>query len=227
MISLTTLAELLLSTLAPPRCAACDEPIAPQRAFCPPCAATLVCATGARMHGGCIAAFDYGASIARAITRFKYEDRADLARVLAAMALRKRAELAAFAPEIVVPVPLHPTRLVERGFNQAVLLARPIAKSLGIPMAPRALVRTVATPRQALLARAARLRNVASAFHVLDAAAVRGRRVLLVDDVRATGATLAACTAPLLTAGAVAVCACVVASAENPGVPGATPENDA
>jgi ComF family protein len=216
---LSSLAELVLSVVAPPRCAACDEPVAWQRAFCLPCATTLVPATRV---SGCTAAFDYGASIARAIARFKYEDRPDLARVLAAMALRQVAELVAFGPEIVVPVPLHPTRLVERGFNQAVLLARPIARHLALPMAPRALLRTVATPQQALLTRGARLRNVARAFAVVDAAAVRGRRVLLVDDVRTTGATLAACTVPLVAAGAVAVQACVVASAQN----AALTEND-
>jgi ComF family protein len=208
---LTVLAELTLSVLAPPRCAACDEPIAPQRAFCAPCAATLMVAASVP---GCIAAFDYGAAIARAIGRFKYEDRPDLARVLAALALRTRHELVAFGPEIVVPVPLHPTRLVERGFNQAVLLARPLAKGLGLPMVARALVRSVATPRQALLPRPARLRNVAGAFRVGDPEVVRGRRVLLVDDVRTTGATIAACAAPLLAAGATEVCGCVVASAQ-------------
>lgn len=214
MLSLLTIRELLLAALAPLRCAACDEPVALHRAFCPPCAVTLVAAPPAPF---CFAAFEYGASIARTIARFKYEGRPDLARVLAAMALRTRPAIEAFAPEVVVPVPLHPTRLAERGFNQAVLLARPIAKSLDVPLSPRALARTVATPRQAVLTRAARLENVASAFRVLDPQAVRGRRVLLVDDVRTTGATIAACAAPLVAAGAVAVRGCVVASAEIPG----------
>jgi predicted amidophosphoribosyltransferase len=215
MLSLSTLGELLLAALAPPRCAACDEPIALQRAFCPPCAATLVTATCTPF---CFAAFEYGASIARTIARFKYEDRPDLARVLAAMALRTRPAIAAFAPEVVVPVPLHPTRLVERGFNQAVLLARPIGASLGVPLAPRALVRTVATPRQALLTRAARLENVASAFCVVDADTVRGGGFMVVDDLRSIVAKRAPCAAPLLAAGAGAVRACVVASAEIPAV---------
>lgn len=213
MLSLSTLGELLLAALAPSRCAACDEPVALHRAFCPPCAVTLVAAPATPF---CFSAFEYGASIARSIARFKYEDRPDLARVLASIAMRTRPAIAAFAPEVVVPVPLHATRLAERGFNQAVLLARPISKSLCLPLAPRALVRTVATPRQALLTRTARLENVARAFVVKDAAAVRGRRVLLVDDVRTTGATIAACAAPLLAAGAVAVRACVVACAPIP-----------
>jgi ComF family protein len=220
MISLSTAVELALSALAPPRCSACDDPIAAQNAFCAPCASTLV---AARPTPGCIAAFDYGAAIARAIARFKYEGRPDLARVLAAIAVRPRDELRAFAPHVIVPVPLHPTRLVERGFNQAVLLARPIASCLRVELAPRALVRTTATPRQALLDRAARLRNVAGAFRATDAAALRGLRVLLVDDVRTTGATLSACSFALVAAGAAEVRACVVASAEN----SVAAENDA
>jgi ComF family protein len=104
--------------------------------------------------------------------------------------------------DLVVPVPLHPSRLAERGFNQAALLARPIARALGIPLLARGLDRTRDTPRQATLDRVLRLENVAAAFVARAPEKVSARRILLVDDVRTTGATLRACAVALQKAGA-------------------------
>lgn len=112
--------------------------------------------------------------------------------------------------DVVVPVPLHAGRLAERGYNQAALLARPVARVIGAPLACRALVRVRATERQASLDREARLANVVDAFACRGD--VRGRRVLLVDDVTTTGATLNACRSALAVAGARDVVALVLAS---------------
>jgi ComF family protein len=116
--------------------------------------------------------------------------------------------------DLVVPVPLHPRRLIERGYDQAALLAAPIARRLGVPFAPRAVVRIRETPPQASLDREARIANVAAAFRCASTSAsrVEGSRVLLVDDVRTTGATLAACARTLHEAGARAVLTLVLAS---------------
>ncbi|MBI4279244.1 MAG: ComF family protein [Armatimonadetes bacterium] len=119
-------------------------------------------------------------------------------------------EWGARPPDLVVPVPLHPARERERSFNQAHLLAVEVAAVLGAPLAPAALRRVRATPQQTGLAGDARRENVAGAFEA-EAGAVRGRRILLVDDVMTTGATLEASAEPLRRAGAREVCAVVMA----------------
>jgi ComF family protein len=117
-------------------------------------------------------------------------------------------------PDLVVPVPLHPTRLQERGYNQAALLADAVAAALGLPARDDLLVRHQAGPPQAGLARADRLRLLTGAIGLGPGSrgtAVRGLDALLVDDVLTTGATLEACAAQLLSAGARRVLGCVVA----------------
>jgi ComF family protein len=106
--------------------------------------------------------------------------------------------------DVLVPVPLHPRREKERGFNQSELLARGVAGRTGLPVA-RALVRRVDTPPQTGLSAARRRANVAAAFAVRRRAQVAGRVVVLVDDVRTTGATVRACASALLAAGAAEV----------------------
>jgi len=103
--------------------------------------------------------------------------------------------------DLVVPVPLHWTRRVARGFDQAERIAAPLAALLGLPVAG-VLRRRRATGAQARLGRAARLTNLAGAFRVGRPTAVVGRRVVLVDDVATTGATLEAAAQALRAAGA-------------------------
>jgi predicted amidophosphoribosyltransferase len=93
-------------------------------------------------------------------------------------------------------------------------LARPLARDLNAPLAGRALARIRDTPQQASLDRSKRLRNVRSAFAVRDVACLRSKRILLVDDVRTTGATLSACADAMRAAGAAQVFTLVLASAE-------------
>jgi ComF family protein len=104
------------------------------------------------------------------------------------------------ARAVVVPVPLHVTRLRERGYNQALLLARGLGRRARLPVAPRALVRRRPTPSQAHLDAAARRENLAGAF--IATAAVHAPTVILVDDVLTTGATADACARALRGAGA-------------------------
>ncbi len=206
--------EALGWLVAPPRCAACDGVVRQGTAFCASCVATLVRASNPDPDR--IAAFVYGGAIAQALRRFKFDDRPDLAPALLAGFPGHIAHLAARhdAIQVVVPVPLHPARLVERGYNQAALLARPVARLLGVPCAPRALGRTVATGRQTELGRAERSANVEGAFFPANPRRIAGRGVLLVDDVETTGATLAACRRALGSAGAASVRTLVVARAE-------------
>jgi len=209
--------DLMGDLVAPSRCAACDSVVRRLAAFCPACAATVERAAPPSDDEP-IAAFAYGGALAVAITRMKYDRRPDLARPLGhlfANALATR--VTTLEGALVVPVPLHPMRLAERGFNQSALLARHACAHLGGDFSPRALVRVRDTGRQASLDRAGRLRNVDDAFLARRPERVEGRRVLLVDDVTTTGATLRACAQALRNAGALEVASAVVARAHREG----------
>lgn len=142
----------------------------------------------------------------RLVHRLKYEDDTGVAPWMAGWMARAGRTLLAEC-DVVVPVPLHRARRVGRGFNQSAELARCLAARVRRPMEAGALVRTRATRQQVGLGHAARRRNVSGAFGVPDEARGRlaGRRVLLVDDVLTTGATVSAATRALLRAGAGAV----------------------
>jgi ComF family protein len=194
--------------LSPPRCAACSAALADGRAvFCVPCAASVEACDDASEP---IAFAEYGGAVARAIQRFKYEDSPELARPLGALMCRacRRFEIDA---EAIMPVPLHARRLAWRGYNQSALLGRHVARMLGAPLVTRALERAVDTAPQAELARGARRANVEGAFRVTRRALVDGRSIALVDDVSTTGATLRACRATLVAAGARRVTSVVLA----------------
>jgi ComF family protein len=116
--------------------------------------------------------------------------------------------------DIITPVPLHHTRQQERGFNQSRLLAQICTERLGIPLQDTLLIRSRPTMAQVHLPASQRQQNVAGAFHcspTLSNGALRGRRLLLIDDVCTTGATLEACAAPLFAAGARTVWGLVLA----------------
>jgi ComF family protein len=108
------------------------------------------------------------------------------------------------APDLVIPIPLHPERVRERGYNQATWLARHLCRQLALEMDEVALWRTRPTRPQVGLDRLQRVQNVSGAF-AADPARVRGRHVLLVDDVCTSGATLAAAASALLQEGAKSV----------------------
>jgi ComF family protein len=210
--------ELAASALPRPRCAACDEAVPATVAFCAACASTAqrIVATDGQGDAStdAFAAFVYGGSIAHAIVRMKYEPRPDLARPLGDLLWASiEPHCAALGDVVVVPVPLHPARLAERGFNQSALIAHCVARRLRAPLA-LALARTRDTPRQTTLDRQRRARNMAGAFVVRQVDTVANRTVVLVDDVRTTGATLSACAAALRCAGAARVRSVALAQAE-------------
>ena len=165
------------------------------------------------------AAADYEGALRAAIHAFKYEGRRGLARPLARLALKAGRDVVDGA-DCVVPVPLHPFRYLHRGFNQA----GDLASALGIPIA-NVLWRTRLTRSQTGLHAGARRRNVKHAFRVrpgIRRQKLQGALVVLVDDVRTTGATLNACADALLGAGVAEVRALTVARAAPPYSRGAT-----
>jgi ComF family protein len=147
------------------------------------------------------------------ITKLKYGGERHQADPLGRWAARAAAQAPwADAIELVVPLPLSRRRRRERGFNQAELLAETIATHLGALLRPRGLRKVVDTPPQAGLSRAQRRRNLDGVFRAAERV-VRGRRVLLVDDVLTTGASLSEAARTLRRAGARRVDAAVVARA--------------
>ncbi len=201
-----------VDVLAPPCCAACFLPLTQhnQRGFCPGCELLI---DEAALEPASLdqAACVYGGPLAEAITHFKYGGRSDFCPALSRL-LVPRSRRQGGLVDIVSCVPLHGSRLRERGFNQSALLAMPVARQLGLRFAPGLLKRTRATPPQAGLDRERRLCNLAGAFKVVHD--VRGLRVLIVDDVATTHTTLFELRRTLRAAGAASVRTLVLARAE-------------
>jgi ComF family protein len=154
----------------------------------------------------------YKAGIVRAILLLKFERVEPLGRWFAAR-LAEIATREALQADIVVPVPLHRQRERERGYNQAELIAKPVARKLGLPYRPVLLVRTKPRPNQHILSLDERWSSVRGAFATRQGSQVDNLRVLLVDDVMTTGATLDACAKALRGAGAKSVIGLTVARA--------------
>ena len=210
-------ADAILNVVCAPACAACkrvlDAPLdGPVCASCWIGVQAVAHADTASPDpiGAWQAAGEYEGSLREIIHAFKYDGRRSLAVPLAALIREHGAELLHRA-DLIVPVPLHPWRRLRRGFNQADDLAR----YLGVPVC-RALWRTRATAPQAKLDPAQRRRNVRAAFRLsplVHASRLDGAHVVLVDDVRTTGATLVACARVLIRGGARDVSAVTVARA--------------
>jgi ComF family protein len=163
-----------------------------------------------------VAAFDYVYPWAGLLARLKFNDALELSGPLAqalAVAVQGAQDAALVRVGLVLPVPLAPQRLRERGYNQAWELARRVARLQGLPAQARLLERLRETPHQIDLPRQARAANVRAAFVLAPGAAgqIGGRHVALVDDVMTTGATLTEATHTLLRGGAASVQCWVVA----------------
>jgi competence protein ComFC len=156
----------------------------------------------------------YRDHLASALLILKYQRMEPLAKWFAErLAERVRKEGEAYEVDLVVPVPLHQNRERERGYNQAALLAKPLAKALGRLYKPVLLVRTRERPEKRVLSMAERWEAVRGAFATVPGSQVDKLRVLLVDDVLTTGATLDACARALLDSGAKSVVGLTVARA--------------
>ncbi len=198
----------LLDFIYPPQCLACHCRIEVARDYlCPQCWQSLTPAEPASLYLGkqspllySIALYDLDSISQALIHAFKYREIKSLARPLAEALAMSSPVMQSL--DALVPVPLHKIRFRERGYNQAELLGRELARILNIPVLKRALIRTKYTSPQARMNREQRQQNVAGVFRVVDAEAITDKRIGLVDDVYTTGQTMNACGRELRYAGA-------------------------
>jgi ComF family protein len=162
-------------------------------------------------------AFVYDAASRALVLTLKHAGRTDALAAYGRWMARAGGELLTGA-DALIPVPLHAGRLRKRRFNQSLLLARSLAKASGVPVAAHALARVRDTSTQGGLSAKGRARNVAGAFQVRARrrGEVEGKRLILVDDVHTTGATLSACARALNRAGAADVSAITLARVVKP-----------
>jgi ComF family protein len=156
-------------------------------------------------------AFHYAPPIDHFVRSLKFNHDLGLAALLGTELARVAGQTP--RPDLIVPVPLHGSRLRSRGYNQALEIARVVARGLGLPLDAHGLVRRRATSAQSDLPLAARRRNVRGAFAVRARTNYRDLRIALVDDVMTSGSTVDAAARALRTAGAARVDVWVVARA--------------
>jgi len=218
--------EIALDFALPPRCAGCGAITSAVGLFCPACWPELdflgggcqrcglpLEATEADTCGACLAdsgaldriraAVAYGEQARALVLRLKYGRKTALARTMAGYMQRPLSELHPDA--LLVPVPLHRWRLWSRGFNQAQLIAAALTKLSGRPNDPFVLRRTRRTPKLKGMSATERRRAVQGAFALRPEVNVRGRHLVLVDDVYTTGSTADACARLLKRKGAASV----------------------
>lgn len=196
----------LLDLLAPPGCLACDHACDAGASWCAQCGCPVTYDGATELDGVPLLALGpYRPPLSTAIVRFKYEGRAELSQPLSSLLLPALGSLALPADAALVPVPMHPKRLAARGYNQAALLARELARRARRPCRPLLLRRTREAERQVGQSRSGRLENALGAF---DLRRPGPESVVLVDDVITTGATVRAC-AQALAAGGVRLAAVV------------------
>ncbi len=220
---LSVAVDRLLCAFFPRRCVYCGKLIVPERTVCADCECSLprvaapVCPYCGCAKADCTckqkklkfnaicAPFYYEDTIVRAVHRFKFEDKDFLARPFSReIALAVRRDFPEMSFDAVAFVPFTKRQARMRTFNPSELLARETAKALELPCAPF-LEKLFETETQHNLSRTARTGNVFGVYEVKDPAAVQGKRILLVDDIKTTGATLSECAKVLKLAGAASV----------------------
>jgi ComF family protein len=201
--------DLLVELVAPSRCASCGE--ASRALFCAACGNPSSAPAEQLLGLPLITAGLYAPPLQQAIRRYKYGGCPELARGLAALLSEPIGALELSERDAFVPVPLHPKRLAERGYDQAALVARALARMHRARFVPRLLERVRDTSQQASLDRSNRDKNIEGAFRQRQA--FGSGRLVLVDDVLTTGATIRACLQALAQGGSRVLAVAAVARA--------------
>ncbi|MEY8316328.1 ComF family protein [Oscillospiraceae bacterium 50-58] len=214
--------ERVLDLLFPPKCPFCQKILAEPRApVCPECRPGLPWLEGAAAErqvdfaDGCFSPLAYRGSVPGAVHRYKFSRVRALGRPFAALMAPC---LSGCLPErggLITWAPLSKKRLRERGFDQAELLAREVGRLLDIPVLPLLEKKRHTAPQSELEESSARRANAQGAYALLPGAGLTGKRVVLVDDVVTSGATLSACAALLRQAGAEGVYCLTLAQARS------------
>lgn len=202
-----SLKHRILHLFFPTRCPVCGEFISYDELFCAECSGKLARFTGdftVKGADGFTAAFVYDENISPAVIQLKRGVCGNADRALGMPLAAKLRENGA-AVDIIVPVPMHRSARRERGFNQAELIAAVIGKELSIPVAADCAVKLRKTAAQKELDRVHRMNNLRNAFRIVRPERVRGKSVLIVDDVCTTGSTLAELAAVMRKSGAISV----------------------
>ncbi|MEM7173495.1 MAG: ComF family protein [Pseudomonadota bacterium] len=230
--------KVALDLVLPPLCLSCHEPVTQNGVLCAACWESVAflappwceicgfpfdydqgdqaicgdCAASPPPFDQCRSVMRYGDVSKSMIMAFKHADRIDVTKAFGGWLGRIGGAMTEQA-DLIVPVPLHWRRLLSRRYNQAALLAQVLSRQFSVSYGPDYLIRKKATVSQGRLSAAARHRNVQGAFFIPDKhrSKIAGRKVLLVDDVMTTGATVHACTNTLLRAGAARVQVLVLA----------------
>ena len=215
--------KTILDMIYPPICPICNR-IAPRSGICLQCESKVslikgpVCAKcgksvdegdklcrdckkGKHLYDEGCAAFEYDEYMSASIYRFKYNGKREFAAWYGrAMAKNLGPKIRSYAPKVIIPVPIHKSRLKKRGYNQAALIAKELSKHVGIPVREDLSKRTVATKVQKDLGAASRQNNLKKAF-IVTPNVVKYETVLIVDDIYTTGSTIDALAGALKAAG--------------------------
>lgn len=195
--------------VGPLYCLRCGKPLPDGGAHCYQCRGSKAREFSCKIIRSAVV---FGPQVRGLIHAFKYADQPHLAVYLTGWLNKEWDAYPELAEsQLIIPVPLHPQKLKKRGYNQAELLARCLAQSKGITFDGGSLVRTRNTPSQTQFGREGRLKNMSGAFTCPHPDLVKGKIVLLIDDVATTGATLEGCAQALKAAGAKKVMAYTLA----------------
>lgn len=226
--------EQFLNCILPPRCLKCGCILSDNRGLCPRCIQEINFITapycqkcghpletlpengGKMLCGSCLSkkrtpfrlsrsAFRYDENSKHLVLAFKFHDKTDNASLLAKMMFVAGRDIFDAGADVIIPVPLHYTRLIKRRYNQSALLGHELSRLCGLPADCRSLVKHRRTRPQVELRGRERLENVKGAFSVKRAEKIKGKRVVLIDDVLTTGTTLKECAYALKRAGAKSV----------------------